>query len=356
MHQPRAEGIAMTTRWAEIEAGARRDLVVFVDDWKGTPPVLDTTPVAYVGRAYRHDEAFESLANTLERAEAHRWHVSQRGSGSLFISPQFGEVLQILEESRSVLFSQVWTMGQYSQADVKGFVSSLQPEFRSAWRVHNPHGLALLEFALRLRWYLGNTELAKRDALSVLLVADNADWLGKAPANGVNVLSLPPSTHALSRRVMVETIVVREKRINRHLPFLRFLGLADSEAWAFGRHLSARLVAGDSFHERMVAWQRTGIDHGLTPDDVQLGLGSGGGRSREYLEHAIAWPITGQGISLTTIHDRYYLARSLARAMVNLERMKRALTESECETLYQNSLRELSVTVFAPRTEGTWLD
>jgi hypothetical protein len=185
----------MTTRWAEIEAGARRDLVVFVDDWKGTPPVLDTTPVAYVGRAYRHDEAFESLANTLERAEAHRWHVSQRGSGSLFISPQFGEVLQILEESRSVLFSQVWTMGQYTQADVKGFVSSLQPEFRSAWRVHNPHGLALLEFALRLRWYLGNTELAKRDALSVLffLVSTKRGRLqcrDLSPSESVNRCSL----------------------------------------------------------------------------------------------------------------------------------------------------------------------
>src|SRR6478609_10827964 len=200
----------MTNRWPEIEAGAARDLVVFVDDWKGAPPVLDTTPVAYVGRAYRQNERFERLVNTLETGEAHRWHASQRGAGSLFISPQFDEILELLEESCSILFSQIWTIRQYSQPEVKGFVASLQPEFRSAWRVYNPHGLALLEFALRLRWYLGNTELAERDTLSVLLVADNADWLGKAPASGVKALRLPPSGHPLSRRVTVETIVVRE--------------------------------------------------------------------------------------------------------------------------------------------------
>jgi hypothetical protein len=346
----------MTDRWTEIEGGARRDLVVFVDDWKGAAPVVDTTPVAYVGRAYRHNEPFEVLASALDRATAQRWHVSERNAGSLFVSPQFDEIVHLLEESRSVLFSQIWTTRQYAQPEVKAFVSSLQPEFRSAWRVQNPHGLALLEFALRLRWYLANTELTERESLSVLLVADNADWLGKPPMTGLHALSLPSSANALSSRVSVETVVVRQKRLTEHLPLVRFLGLADSEAWVYGRHLSARMAAGDSFHERRAAWQRTGRDHGLTPEDIQLSLSAGGGRSRDYLERAIGWPLSGQAVSLTTIHDRYCLARSLARAMVRLERMKRDLTATESEALYQESLAYFSANVFAPKTEGSWLD
>ena len=346
----------MTDHWTEIAGGGRRDLVVFVDDWKGAAPVVDTTPVAYVGGAYRQNEPFEVLASALDRAGAQRWHVSKRNAGSLFASPQFDEILPLLEESRSILFSQIWTMRQYAQPEVKAFVSSLQPQFRSAWRVQNPHGLALLEFALRMRWYLANTELTERESLSVRLVADNADWLGKPPMTGLHALSLPSSASALSSRVSVETVVVRQKRFTEHLPLLRFLGLADSEAWVYGRHLSARMAAGDSFHERMAAWQRTGREHGLTPEDVQLGLGAGGGRSRDYLERAIGWPLSGQAVSLTTICDRYLLARSLARGIVRLERMKRDLAEAESEALYQESLAYFSANVFAPKTEGSWLD
>ncbi len=346
----------MTDHWAEIEGGARRDLVVFVDDWKGAPAIVDTTPVAYVGRAYRHTESFEMLADTLDRAESQRWHVSKRNAGSLFVSAQFDEILQLLEQSRSILFTQTWTLEQYAKEEVNAFVASLQADIRSAWRVHNPNGLALLEFALRLRWYFGNTELADRESLSVLLVADNADWLSAAPTKGLQSLPLPLSANALSSRVSVETVVVREKSRPDHLPLLRFLGLADSEAWIYGRHLSARMVAGDTFHERLAAWQRTGLEHGLTPEDIQLSLSAGGGRGRDYLERAIEWPLSGQSVSLTTIHDRYYLARSLARGMVRLERLKRELTQAEADELYERSLEVFAANVFAPKTEGSWME
>jgi hypothetical protein len=39
-----------------------------------------------------------------------------------------------------------------------------------------------------------------------------------------------------------------------------------------------------------------------------------------------------------------------------LERMKRELTEPESEALYQESLAYFSANVFAPKTEGSWLD
>jgi hypothetical protein len=353
----RADSQPTIDPWNEIELGGTRDLVVFVDDWKGAAPIRETTPVAYIGRAYRNNSAFGLLAAVLAMANSNRWHVSKRKSGSLFVSDHFAEVLSLLDQSGSTLLTQVWTRRQYAQPEVAAFVASLAPEFRSAWHVDDYQGLALLEFVLRLRWYFANTEPGgANQPLSVLIISDNADWLGRSASGELHWLPVPPSRKDLVARVKIDAAVVRDKKRAEFLPLLRFLGLADSEAWAFGRHLSAPLGAGGTFHEALAKWQETGKDHGVTVEDVQRALSHGGGRTREYQERAIEWPLSGRAVSLTTIGDRHYMARSLARQIVKLRALKEPLTETQRALIYNEAFAELSKSVFSPKTEGSWIE
>jgi hypothetical protein len=55
-----------------------------------------------------------------------------------------------------------------------------------------------------------------------------------------------------------EVFAVADRTHPAVAPYLPFLGLVDSEAWAFGRQLALKLPDGTRVHDRCMEWLRDG--------------------------------------------------------------------------------------------------
>lgn len=344
----------MTTAWDQIRGDASPDVLVIVDDWKGTRSTDYDSPVCLVGRTYRRNDAFERLVSLLDAANAQNWHVGKSRRRSLFKARGFDEIIGTIEAG-STLLTQLWIYDQYRRNEVADFLQTLPVEVRDAWDVKHPHAIALLEYAMRVRWYIGNVVRRNAEQVSVLIVADSQDWLPSMQDALHPLGPLPPSCIKEISRVSVEVVVAGNKR-KCGAAILQLLGLADSEAWAHGRFASSPLSDGSTVHERMVEWQQSGAAHNLGVHDVQAMLSSGFGNFRKYLESSLDWPLMGLATSLTTAHDPDALVKSLANAMVRLAVQNGDIAEQAAAKSYERLLMNLREKFPRPSMRGSWTD
>jgi hypothetical protein len=105
---------------------------------------------------------------------------------------------------------------------------------------------------------------------TVRAVVDTLDWLTSRTAVLAKVDSGLVRLARVEGEVPGELLMVTDKKTEEIKKYLPFLGLVDSEAWAFGRLQSTRLPDGRTVRDRFSHWQENGRaeDPVLTPADL----------------------------------------------------------------------------------------
>jgi hypothetical protein len=252
-----------------IVLGKRRDVVLFVDDWKGANAGPDD-PVYYFARGFalcRSDE-FKTIQELLVRSDAGNWHAKERKS--LFTSEHYEDIFRALDVSSSFVFDALLDRKTLLAPHLDADAASLDPEY---WPPSNAYArglvraLSLLQLELALEFHARNYDRP----MSVLVVTDCLDWLSGRPEP---IVELPPPKlpTGAERFVSLEAVSVRDKRAAASQPFLPFLGLVDSESWHFGRIQSTKLIDGMTVRSRLQAWRDNGRPDQpvLTGEDEQI--------------------------------------------------------------------------------------
>jgi len=253
----------------DICFGKPRDVVLFVDDWKGANAGPDD-PVYYFARGFalgRADE-LEAIRELLVRAEARTWHAKERKS--LFASEHYMHIFRALDVSSSFVLDTLVDRKALLAPHLDEDAASLDPEY---WPPSNAYARGLVRFLSLVQLQLAREFHAQNvdRPVSVLVVTDCLDWLKGRPDP---IVELPPPKlpRGAERFVALEAVSVRDKTATASQPFLPFLGLVDSESWHFGRIQSTKLLDGMTVRSRLQAWRDNGRPNQpvLTDDDEQI--------------------------------------------------------------------------------------
>lgn len=248
------------------------EFIAYVDDWKGKISGAPLSPSAYFGRIIKRDDpGVDKLTALLAAHGAESWHATDRSG--LFWSPAAAEFIGGVASLDSTLFIDMSPVADYRDDQFLAEWETLretEPEVWKFWaRKGNPYALSLYRYLSYVQGRVG--ELLVRgggDSATLRVFVDTLDWV-KAVGGSATLKALPMRTSVFgaARLVKLEAFVVAPDADDT-LPHRRWLGLVDSEAWAFGRAFDAP-HDGSSAWARLSAWSREGGSNpGLTPDQI----------------------------------------------------------------------------------------
>ena len=283
------------------------DVLVVVDDWKGSAGKFSRLPTYYSGRSFRlSDPETTRLYETLHSAGAANWHASgDRATHSfLFDAPVFDQILRFLNTGPTCLYDMLASVDAFEtpviQAKWRGILEQY-PELQAAWDVRTPYAMSLFRFTDFLAHRL-SADLAH--GTRVRIVVDRLDWTKSRRA------SLPSAEGVVTlgwnaADIHVELTSIADKSAIGALPYLPLLGLVDSEVWAFGRFNSLELADGRTIHERFLNWQATGSPGEVcvvSDDDIAQAM-SVHDRHHEIRAYWEAW-LQWRGTRSITLHEK----------------------------------------------------
>jgi hypothetical protein len=138
---------------------------------------------------------------------------------------------------------------------------STNPVLAQVWDVDAPHAKSLF-------WFLDCWIRCLRPRLGpeirVRIVVDQQDWFSD---RRVPVFSPGLARIGVTDIIQVEVLGITDKAEMAVAPYLPFLGLVDSELWAFGRLLSLRMPDGETVHDRYMRRVSSGP---ISDDDIVI--------------------------------------------------------------------------------------
>jgi hypothetical protein len=257
----------------------RRDVLVVVDDWRGSDAGAERAPVYFTGRAfYRRDwERLDELLRLLDEAKAAEWHARKRFS--LFTSDRCTDILDALDRCQTRAYTLNGERRAFEAAHLDDQWKSVREgPVGEVWKTNAGHAKALYVFLTRLGQALVE-ELPR--GLRYRVLVDRLDWLNVKGALPYGATALGATADDTGD---VWTVIDRNNRTMAS--FLPLLGLIDSEAWAWGRLQRSTYPDGSTVRDRMLAWLDKGKpDDGIcTQEELDHVLNSVEPTIREYWE------------------------------------------------------------------------
>jgi hypothetical protein len=287
-----------------LDLGTPRDRIIFVDDWSGGDSSSDLSPVYFAGRSFNCNaiEELEAIRNILESGGAHEWHAARAGDRCLFTSSVYYDLIAAVDQSDSVFYDMLADRAQLLTAVLDEQAMELESLGLAKWWPKNsPYARGLLYFLTRLHEQIAQKKIT---CDSLLVVVDRLSWhSGRFPGEPLVRVSMPPiPDNNPANGVSMEVVAIGSKTDPASRPFLPFLGLVDSEAWAFGRIQQTRLTSGKVVRDTMQAWRDGGQPKVelFTAEDAERMRNSGHDRDeyRHYIDSIFPWWKADRYVSL----------------------------------------------------------
>jgi hypothetical protein len=226
-----------------------------------------------MGRLFlkKDETAVSSLAQALLTAGAHDWHATERRS--LFDTTN-EQVLPALSRTDSWLFSSRTTVDDYgTERILEQSEEMVRVAGRASFSRSDPHTLGLRRFVSFL-WRPLVVKLQLHEHIRrLLVVCDRGPWIEGAREPLVS-LAADMNPHLTSVGFTCDLLSLNFANDSRTREFAAFLGLVDSEVWAYQRLLSTRLAGGFTPLERIEAWDEEGRpEAALLSSDEGVALG-----------------------------------------------------------------------------------
>jgi hypothetical protein len=261
------------SREDQIESAfAGADVVVVVDDWKGStnkPPA----PTFYQGRSFRlADPRARRIYSMLLSAGAAAWHASgsRDTHNFLFNSAEFGKILDYLDSGDTRLYTLLSHVDIFRTERIleqwKQILAE-HPQLLQGWDVTDPCAMALFQYGDFLGVHLATTLPA---GSKVRIICDRVPWIcgrsGRSKAgDGLSALGWA------RQGIEIEFLSLADKQSPGCAPYLPLLGLVDSEVWAFGRLNQLQLSDGSTIRDRFLKWQADGaLQEGPVISEAEL--------------------------------------------------------------------------------------
>lgn len=238
-------------------AGLVRDLqstdaIAYLDDWKGPTSGGPDDPVFFAARVFdgRDRELLTELFDLLAAHEAARWHASGRGRRNLFHCSQQERILELLGTSGTRLFAPVgFKVSDYLSGPLSRQFEEVTREAPELGKVIGSN--AYLRGLYRFSSFLAGAVHQEFPGIRRLrVIGDTIDQIAsidrfyERSGPGFHTLFIVPGTPRTTIDIVVDK---KEPSLADHR---HFLGLVDSEAWAFGRVQGLELDAGDTILSR----------------------------------------------------------------------------------------------------------
>ncbi len=206
----------------------------------------------------RSDELFPSLQETLQHNGAAGWHSRNFSEcGNLFTCPDLDRILALLGRMRTSSCDMLMSL-QDLQSDKMSAkwnqILSRDPSLAEIFDVGTAYARGFFRFS---DFLLGTMSERIPDGTRIRVAVDTLDWLPKGMRKRdiedgfIRLLSTNDSVPATLEMAV-------NKREECADSSMAFLGLVDSEAWAFGRLQSMKLADGQTVRDRFLSWQARG--------------------------------------------------------------------------------------------------
>lgn len=238
--------------------------VVVVDDWKGSPPrQKPDDPVFFAARLFLRSDIPRTtdLERLLRAANAGDWHGS--GPTSLFYGTDASaRIISRLRRSRSRFYTRRTLYGDHADPEFQEQINEVRrdhPECSKAWNdFSTPYTAGLFAFLNHLASLLAAQQEMHvvSDVKRLRIVCDVQDWQqGARGTGGLIPMPIQQAKDDIARGYRAESFTIRRDDhadVDRYRPFM---GLVDSEAYAYGRVLTTKLRDGATIQDRIAARQ-----------------------------------------------------------------------------------------------------